>query len=157
MTGEEPPDQQDGHPEDQRPPVVPRKLLPGTAAAARGNGGAPSNVLRERLRGSFRERVPIVEQIADRIGWKRLRHRCEHCGREPSDAADTEEIILEAPTITETLRALELMARYGLGTIRGMSEDDVRTRLASTIDAIEQELEAAVAQRVLRRIAESWR
>lgn len=57
------------------------------------NGGRPASQLRERLRGSLSDRIPIIEQIAD-------------TGELPSDR----------------LKAIDLMAKYGLGANKGHDE-----------------------------------
>src|SRR2546422_3379691 len=79
-------------------------LLPGGTGA----GGRPSSALRERLRGSLEQRVPVLEAIAD----------------DPeADAQDR-------------IRAIEVLAKYGLGPLRELSVDEVRDRLRATIAII---------------------
>ena len=54
----------------------------------RGGTGRPPSVIRQRLRGSFEDRIPVLEEIAD--------------DRKAS--------------LGERLKALDLMAKYGMGT-----------------------------------------
>src|SRR5712691_8321660 len=70
--------------------------LPGHA----GGGGRPSSALRERLRGSFQERVRVLEDIAD------------------DPKADPQ----------DRIRAIDVLAKYGLGVTRELSVDEVRDR-----------------------------
>lgn len=62
----------------------------------KGEGGAPPSELRKRLRGSFSERVKILEAIAD----------------------DT------TSSAMDRMRAVDLLAKYGLGTTQEVTGKD---------------------------------
>lgn len=93
------------------------------------NAGRPPSAVRALLRESFAARVPLAEAIAD-------------------DAA------LPA---AERLRALDLLARYGLGTTREVSTEEVRARLSDTIAAVRQLLPESHAETLLTRLREIWK
>ena len=94
----------------------------------RGGPGRPPSALRERLRGSLDERVAILEQIADN-----------------PDASDRDRI-----------KAVDVMARYGLGTLRELSVEDVRERLRATLELLKQELHEDDADRLIARLRGIW-
>lgn len=119
------------------PPPPPGSLVP----PAHGNGllrrgslpgntpgtGRPPSAIRERLRGSFDERVKVLEEIADKAD---------------ASAADR-------------LKAIDLMGKYGLG--KQVDADDVRGRLRTTLDLLERELPSDVFQRVYPLLKEVWK
>lgn len=87
-------------------------LLPGAGGGPQPGAGRPPSVIRERLRGSFAERIKILEAIADDPEVS------------PSDR----------------VKAIDMLAKYGLGTrqevtgpdgeplfkvYRGIEEDEV--------------------------------
>lgn len=91
--------------------------------------GAPPSELRARLRGSLEQRVRVVEEIADR-----------------ADASDA-----------DRLRAIDLLARYGLGTTRELSVEHVRGKLAETLQAIRESLPQDQAEALIGKLRWVWR
>ena len=91
-------------------------------------GGRPRSVLRQRLRGSFEDRIPVLEEIAD----------------DPN--ADCQ----------DRIRALDVLAKYGIGTVRELSVDEVRERLRNTVEIIREALAPAVADSLLSRLRPVW-
>jgi hypothetical protein len=59
-------------------------------------------------------------------------------------------------TATERLKALDLMARYGLGTTRDVSVEDVRDRLTATLAAIRRHLPIPEAERLVAELRGIW-
>jgi hypothetical protein len=93
-----------------------------------GSPGRPPSALRDRLRGSFAERVLVLEAIAD------------------DDQADPQ----------DRIRAIDVLAKYGLGTLRELSVDDVRDRLRKTIAIVREHMAPDDATVVLTRLREVW-
>ena len=91
--------------------------------------GRPPSALRERLRGSFDERVAVLEEIAD------------DPRQSPADRT----------------RAIDILAKYGLGTLKEISTEDVAGRLRETINIIRRRLPAAEADALLSEMREVWR
>jgi hypothetical protein len=60
----------------------------------------------------------------------------------------------QAPS--DRLRAVEVLAKYGLGQLREASVEDVRDRLRQTLAIIREELEEDTAERVIERLATVW-
>ena len=95
----------------------------------RGGTGRPPSSIRERLRGSFDERVAVLEDIADS----------------------------EAHSTADRLRAIDLLAKYGLGTTKELTVENVQERLRGTVALIRAELPASQAEPLLARMRELWR
>ena len=91
--------------------------------------GRPSSAIRERLRGSFEERIEVLEEIAD----------------DPRQ------------TPADRTRAIDLLAKYGLGTLKEVSTEDVRDKLRETISLIRAELPRDHAENLLERMRTIWR
>ena len=100
--------------------------LPGTNA---GGTGRPPSAIRERLRGSFEERIAILEEIAD--------------GAQQAAA--------------DRMKAIDLLGKYGLGTTKELTVEHVKDRLQQTIRAIYEVLPKEQADAVLTRIEPLWR
>lgn len=115
------------------PPLVPQPhggaLLAGGKVGNPGGTGRPPSEIRKRLRGSFEERIKILEEIAD--------------AKEQSS--------------TDRLRAVDLLAKYGLGTTKELTVEHVRDRLQQTIAAITETLPPEQADALLAKIEPLWR
>jgi len=105
-------------------------LLPGGTGAYGKSTGRPPDLVRAALRASFEERVGVLEEIAD--------------GRVPK------------AQVSDRIKAIDTLAKYGLGTIQEMSVDSVRGRLARTIELIRSELEPEQAATLLAKMAVLW-
>ncbi len=93
---------------EQKGPIATRqqphggRLLPGGRRGNRGGAGAPPSAIRTRCRQAFADRVAIAERIAD------------------DDSVPPR----------DRLRAMELLARIGLGSLDAPITDDDATRAA---------------------------
>lgn len=105
-------------------------LLSGGMPGNRGGTGRPPSELRARLRGSFEDRIKTLEAFAD--GAMPLREKCEKCGHEPIPT-------LAAMPVesSDRLRAIDMMAKYGLGTLKEVSVENVRERVKATLSVIQ--------------------
>ena len=91
--------------------------------------GRPPSAIRERLRGGFDDRVATLEEIAD----------------DPSQSA------------ADRIRAIDLLAKYGLGALKEISTEQVQERLRETIALIRRRLPEAEANALLTEMREVWR
>jgi hypothetical protein len=98
--------------------------MPGNA----GGPGRPPSELRQRLRGSFADRLAILEEIAD--------------------DADT--------SPSDRIRAIDLLAKYGLGALQGVPDEVVQTKLAATIDIIEAVVPDDIRLNLLAQMQAVW-
>lgn len=106
-------------------------LVPGAGcgpAPGAPNAGRPPSAVRSLLRESFAARIPLAEAIADDAG---------------QSAADR-------------LRALDLLARYGVGAARDITVEEVRDRLARTIATVRAAVPPELADPLLTRLREIW-
>lgn len=124
-------------------------LNSGGTPGNRGGLGRPSSEIKARLRGSFYDRIPTLEGIAD--GAVPMRQVCTQCGFSPDN---DEPVTLPAAT-ADRLRALDIMAKYG-GDEDDVSADEVRRRLTKTIDTIRARLDAAVANELIAALEPVW-
>lgn len=142
---------------------------PGTNA---GGTGRPPSIIRERLRGSFEERIAVLESIADGEPVERvdvplaavLAHaRCPACDGALKPTADPATLALltvegrRSAKPRDRTGAIDLLAKYGLGTTKELSVEHVRGRLEETYRVLAAELPADVFARVDAALAEVWR
>lgn len=127
-------------------------LLTGGVPGHKGRGGPPKTAIRHRLRGSYEERVPILERLADGITTLTLTETCPECGYEPKGKRIEVSEVQVAPDLQ--LKALEHMAKFGIG--KEMGVDEVREKLAETVRVIQASLPADEGERLLAAIEPIW-
>ena len=93
-----------------------------------GGTGRPPSELRQRCRGSFGDRISIAEQIADGRHFR------------PADR----------------LRAIDLLGRYGLGSVTEVSVDEVRDCLHLTIAKIRELLPEEQSETLIGQLRQVW-
>lgn len=115
------------------PTLVPQPhggaLLPAGKPGNVGGTGRPPSAIRERLRGSFEQRIAILEEIAD----------------------DTQ------AAKPDRMKAVDILAKYGLGTTKELTVEHVRDRLQRTIADIYALLPKEQADALIARIESHWR
>jgi hypothetical protein len=102
---------------EMRPQSHGGALLPGGQPGNRGGSGAPPSAIRSRCRESFLSRIAIAERIAD---------------DESQDARDR-------------LKALELLARLGLGSLEAGAISDHQAKRDEIVAAGGSEYDAMMA------------
>lgn len=145
-------------------------LLSGGMPGNAGGPGRPPSIIRERLRGSYEQRIAVLEQVADGEAMERvevplatvLPHaRCPKC-EGPVEAKDAATLVLisvegtRSARVAERIAALDQMAKYGLGTTKELTVDHVRGRLEETYRVLLAELPADLFERVNARLSEVW-
>lgn len=108
--------------------VIPTGAHPLNTGGKPGRSGRPPSAIRARLRGSFANRVKILKEIAD---------------SEDSRGSDR-------------LKALDLMAKYGLGEAKGYDEALVEALGESVRSVLDRELSDEVADRVWGEVRDTW-
>lgn len=125
-------------------------LLTGGVPGNKGGTGRPPSELRAQLRGSFAERVKVLEQFAD--GSMPLRERCPKCGHE--EPASLATALPVEPS--DRLRALDMLAKYGLGTLKEISVENVRERVRSTLSVIQTHVSPEQYQTIVQALKPVW-
>jgi hypothetical protein len=93
----------------------------------KGGPGRPPSAIRATLRQSFEERVKVLEAIADGEVAYKLRS-----DGEKMSAADLTKVI---PSVADRLKAMDLLAKYGLGTTSTQTDTEGNDAMTLT-DAI---------------------
>ena len=113
-------------------PKVPQKhggaIYQGTPKNIVPGPGRPPSEIRRTLRASFDQRVKILEEIAD---------------SEQASPADR-------------MKAVDLLAKYGLGTTKELTVEHVQDRLRQTIDVIQRVLSPEQADALLAELEPIW-
>lgn len=112
--------------------------------------GAPPSELRAQLRGSFAERIATLEQFAD--GAMPLKERCPACGFEQASTLATA-LPVDA---SDRLRALDMLAKYGLGTVKEVTVENVRERVMATLAVIRQRCSEEQAAAIVAELRPIW-
>jgi hypothetical protein len=63
----------------------------------------------------------------------------------------------EGATIQNRLDAFEKAAKFGVGALKSVDEDDIRARLKATVEIITAELPPDVAEALLAKVEVVWR
>lgn len=116
--------------------------------------GRPPSAIRSRLRGAFDERVAVLEEIADGIVTINLREKCEHCGEMPTRQSPLELQNLVRSVTNDRLKAIDMMAKYGMGP--GMSVDEVRDKVRATKAAADDILPPELAEQFTAELKRIW-
>lgn len=147
------------------------ELLTGGQPGNAGGTGRPPSAIREHLRGSFSERVGVIEQIADGHPIQRARIPliavlpyivCPNCGesgvepKEPAAALLVEFDALVSASPKDRLAALDLQAKYGLGALKEVSVENVRERVGQTLDVIRATLGQDEATKLVNALRPVW-
>ena len=113
-----------------------------------GNGGGtgrPPSIVRARLRESFEKRIPLLEQIADGEVMVKVRVR---------EGVESESLMSAAPG--DRIRALDLLAKYGLGAAHALTVEEVRDRLRATLHLIQEQLSPDAGRQLIAALREVW-
>lgn len=143
------------------------KLLVGNPGNA--GGGRPPSVIRARCRGSFEERIPVLEAIADGEASERievplsliLRHaHCPKCnGKLTADNVDDLALLTVtgkvSPKAKDRSQAVDILGKYGL-TAGRVDQEEVRLRLARTVQKITDLTDPKLAETILTALEKIW-
>lgn len=122
-----------------------------------GGPGRPSSAIRERLRGSFDERIQVLEEIADGKAFIPILERCPECGYQPGgENAAPLEAVKAAPQVSDRLRSIDIMGKYSLDDRKEIKEEIVREKLRQTIAEIQAVLPPEQAETLIDRIEVFW-
>lgn len=138
----------------------------------RGGPGAPPSAIRAGLRGSYEQRRAFLERVVDGEVMNRievpaaivLRHaRCPACGIQGMQLKDPDKDALltftvdVSASVKDRIGALEQMAKYGMGTLKEVSVENVRERMEATLQTIRSLLPTQQAEMITRAIEGHWK
>jgi hypothetical protein len=146
-------------------------LLTGGKHGNKGGLGQPTSALRQHMVGSLESRIHIAEDIADGRPVQKARFKpldlipyvvCANCGEsqvkpknlEDALFAEVEVEVSAAPK--DRIAALDFLAKYGMGTIKEISVDNVRARLERTLDIIQQLVSPEQFLRIVKDVQPVW-
>lgn len=140
----------------KNPPVLPPEMRTPSHGAGKLQVGNPGQrgrsvaVVREKALAAYEDRIPNIEALADGKPWT-FTLPPEKKGGEPQVKW------VEVSTI-ERLRAHELLARYGVDVrTQGVDLQDVRDRLARTLETIRNLLPPEEAIRLVDALRPIWK
>lgn len=125
-------------------------LFTGGNPGNKGGTGRPPSAIREQLRGSFAERIAVLERFAD--GAMPLTGKCAKCGHEEL-ATIANVLPVEA---SDRLRAIDMLAKYGLGTLKEVSVENVRERVQGTLAVIRKHASPEQAAAIISEMRPLW-
>lgn len=121
-------------------------------------GGRPTNEIRAQLRSILEKQgVPFVQSVLNGEVNLTIRETCEHCGKEPTRKRTADEIAKRVPSIGDQMAAFDSAARFSIGTVKGISEDQVVEKVRDTLQLVFDELGQDGYVRVLPRLRAIWR
>jgi hypothetical protein len=131
-------------------------LVPGAGGGPQPGSGRPPSQLRERLATEAGNRVNVLTEIAD--GWTRvnLREVCEHCGKEPTRQS-ADEVMKLAVSASDRRSAMDTLLKYGVGTMKEVSVENVRSRVEDTLRIISAHCSPAMAESLIEAIEPVWK
>lgn len=109
--------------------------------------GRPASLIRKRARESYDARMEFLERVAD---GEMLETRVQ-----PPGAAEPTTIRRSAD-ISDRMKAMRELREVGLGTIREISFDEVKQRLADTVALLRDRL-GDEAEPLIRELEPIWR
>lgn len=127
---------------------IPLGAHPGNTGGKPGRSGRPPSALREALRESFEKRIPVLEQIADGVAVVKVKVKG------PDGEKESEALMSASPS--DRIRAVDLMGKYGVGTVHEVSVDAVRARLRETIGVIRERLPQEKAAELIEALRAIW-
>lgn len=148
-------------------------LLRGGSPGNRGNPnalGVPPSLIRSQLRGSYDQRRVFLNDVVDGVVMVQtevplsaiIPHViCSACSG-PVAAKDTVDAFFlmvpakQTASVKDRIAALDQMARYGLGTLKEVSVENVRERVAATLGVIRAQCSPEQAESIVNALRPVW-
>ena len=118
---------------------------PGNSGGKKGRSGRRPSAMRALATEMFSERLPHLADIADGKAICRIK----------SGDAETETLI--SPDVSDRLRAIDLLGRYGPGTVKEVSADDVEDRVERTLEVIQARTSPEQFASIVEELRPIWR
>ncbi len=124
--------------------TLPLGAHPGNTGGKKGRSGRLPSIVRDFAREAFADRLDILTQIADGKAIQRMK------------IGDVETETFISADVSDRLRALDLLAKYGLGTIKEVSVEDVRERVQRTLDVIQERTSPEQFVSIVQQLQPIW-
>jgi hypothetical protein len=85
-----------------------------------------------------------------------LNGTCEHCGEVSTGPQSLDEIAKVVPEITDRLRAMDQLAKVGIGANKELTVEHVRDRLVTTLAILCEELPVDTYEHIKARLKPVW-
>lgn len=138
-----------------------------------GNRSRPASIIRDDLKGDFDKRRKFLHNVIDgkhfvetRIPVDRIIHRfeCTACGSKAIKATGKMEgdiLVIrgkQSASVADRLKAVDILAKYGLDSrTAGIDINEVRDKVAASIDIIRRRCDAALAQLIVAEMRPVWK
>lgn len=148
-------DSQSPHETPDVPPGTLVKPSHGVGMIRRGNAkghtagpGRPPSAIRNSARMAWDERLPFLTGVVDGV-MQEIKVQAPGA-KEPL-------VIRRSADTDDKIKAMKEIRAVGLGTLRGVSDEEVRDRLSATIREIHSYLTAEQAAELVSRIEPHWK
>lgn len=132
-------------------------------------GGRPPSVIRERCRGSFDARIPLLEQFADGVATERIEvplslvldyADCPQCKGKLASKKNVSSATVSiagkaSPRAKDRIVAISELGKMGM-TAGRVDQEEVRDRLAKTVHKITELADPATAEAILAALDRIW-
>lgn len=118
---------------------------PGNTGGKKGRSGRLPSMIRDLAREGFADNLDTLIQMADGHVVRRVR----------VGDAETESVV--NVEVSDRLRAIDLLGKYGLGTVREVSIEDVRERVHRTLDVVQERTSPDQCAAIIEAIRPIWR
>lgn len=110
----------------------------------RGGSGTVPSILRDQLRGSFAQRIGTLEKIADG----------EVVAKVKVENSETE--MLVSADVSDRLKAIDMLGKYGLGTVKEISVEAVREKVRETLRIVAEHTSPEQRAVIFRELRPVW-
>ena len=125
----------------------------------KGGTGRPKDELRAMLLEIGRDTAaPFLESVLDGDVTVRLVGTCSHCHKDTDITDEWEDQLEDAVgrSVETRIRASEQALKYGLGTQKEVSVQNVRERMERTLELIQRMVEPEAAKALIEAIRPVW-
>jgi hypothetical protein len=116
--------------------------------------GRPPSAVRAVLRVAYEQRVQLLTDLAD---GKPVTLRVATTSKNSKgERTVTSKRRVFTPGVGERLAAMEQLARYGIGTTKEVSIEEVKAKVEAMLNVLKQELEPALYERLLPELRQAF-
>lgn len=137
----------------------------------RGGLGVPTSLIRERLRGSYADRLEFLSEVVDGKVMQRIEvplfnvlphATCPNCGDQLQERKSEDLFLVTiegrvSASVKDRIAALDQMAKYAIGTLKEVSVENVRDRMRATMAVIRENTSPELAARLASLIRPLWK